>query len=130
MRFASPQPSPPLVVGSGNVCIRATACNYAVMLAQARHSSDAKGTRRVGSGKLGGRLHSGFIGNEAPSAIEAHWRNPHIVPIGVLVVGRWMLLPFRRSDELLIFQDADGGIDVGVVRPKERRDRLRAKVVR
>ena len=57
-----------------------------------------------------GRLHSGFIA------------------IGALVVGRWMLLPFRRSDELLVFQDADGGIDVGVARPKERRDRLRAKV--
>ena len=81
-------------------------------------------------GKLGGRLHSGFVGNEAPSATEAHRRSPHIVPVGVLVVGRWMLLPFRRSDELLVFQDANGGIDVDVVRPKERRDRLSAKVIR
>ena len=41
-----------------------------------------------------------------------------------------MLLPFRRSDELLVFQDADGGFDVRVVRPIERRDRLSAKVIR
>ena len=59
--------------------------------------SDAKGTRRVDSGKLGGRLHSGFIGNKAPSALEAHWLNPRMVSIGVLVVGRWMLLPFRTA---------------------------------
>ena len=81
-------------------------------------------------GELGGRLHSRFFGNEAPSAIETHWWNPHFVPIAVLVVGKWLQLPFRGSDELLIFQDADGGIDVRVVRLEERRNRLRAKVVR
>ena len=70
-----------IVVRSGNVCIRATARNFTVRLAQARHSSDAKRTSRVDSGELGGRLHSCFLGNEAPSAIETHWRNPHIIPI-------------------------------------------------
>ena len=56
----------------------------------------------------GGSLHSRFLRNEARSAIEAHWRNPHFVPVGVLVIGRWLRLPFRGPDELLIFQDADG----------------------
>ena len=87
------------------------------------------GSRRVDSGELGGGLHSRFLRNEAASAIETHWWNPHLVPVGVLVIGRWLHLPFRGPDELLIFQDADGGGDVRIVRP-ERRDRLRAKVVR
>ena len=82
------------------------------------------------SGELGGSLHSSLMRNKAPSAIETDWRNPHFVPVGVLGIGRWLHLPFQGPDELLIFQDADGGVDVSVVRPEERRDRLRAKVVR
>ena len=87
-------------------------------------------TRRMNPSKLGGGFHGSIIGSKAPSAVEAHRWNPHIIPVGVLFVGRWVLLPFRRSDELLVFQDADGEFDVRVVRPIERRNRLSTEVIR
>ena len=45
-----------------------------------------------------------------------------LVPIGAFGIGRWLHQPFRRPDQLLIFQDGNGSVDVRVVRPEERRD--------
>ena len=116
-----------IVMRSCNVGICAPARNEAVRLAQSRGSPNANGAY---SAELGGGFYRSFLGDEAASAVETRWRNPHFAPVSVLGIGGWLRQPFRRSDEFLFFEDGDGSVDVGVARPEERCDRLRTMIVR
>ena len=109
-----------IVVGSGNISVSASAWNCAMGLEQSCRSSYAYGSVTVHSCELGCCFHRCVMRHKAASAVETHRRKPHVVPVRVIVIGRWLRQLFRRSDKLLISQNVDGSVDVGVARPEKR----------
>ena len=116
-----------IVVGGSNVGVRA-ASGYSV--AESCRSTDAHGAISVYSRELGCRLDRRFMRLKAASAVEARRRQPHFIPVCVVAIGKRLLLPFRGSDQLLISQNADGSLHIGIMGPEKRRVRLCAMLNR
>ena len=114
-----------IVVGSSNVGVRAASGYSAMRLAESGRSTDGHGAVSVYSRELGC-----FMRLKAASAVEAHRRQPHFIPVCVVAIGKRLLLPFRGSDQLLISQNADGSLHIGIMGPEKRRVRLCAMLIR
>ena len=89
-------------------------------LAESCRSSYAYGSVTVHSCELDCCFDRRVMRLKAASAVETHRRQPHFVPVRVVAIGRRLRLPFRRSDKLLISQNVDGSVDIGVVCPEKR----------
>ena len=92
-----------------------------MILPESGRSTDAHGAISVYSRKSGCCLDRHFLRLKAASAVEAHRRQPHFIPACVVTIGRRLLLPFRGSDQLLISQNADGSLHIGIMGPEKRR---------
>ena len=115
-----------IVVGSSNVGVRASSGYSAMRLAESCRSTYAYGAVTVHSSELGCCLDRRIVRLKAASAVDR--RQPHFVPVRVVAVGKRLRLPFRRSDKLLISQNVDGSMHIGIVGPEKLR--LSAMLIR
>ena len=106
-----------IVVGSSNVGVRAASGYSAMRLAESCRSTYAYGAVTVHSRELG-CLDRRVMRLKAASAVEAHRRQPHFIPVRVVAIGKRLHLQFRRSDKLLISQNVDGSMHIGIMGPE------------
>ena len=92
-------------------------------------SSYAEGTQGSYPAKLCRRFDCSSMSMNAPSAVEAQRRDPHIIPVGIILVWRRVFHPLGRPDELLVLQNVDGRFHVRIVGPIAWQNRLSAEVV-